>query len=260
MASPSAFPTRDPCLCFQENSLYKPQMRAFTRLRTISRELPKRTIIPLFIGFLALAIIVAMTFWLNLHVQENFNNVTADRSLRTAATDLRNNMQTAESSQRGYLYTGNEIYLAPYSVAKSQLQKEFLHVQSGLKDYPELMAAADRLNTVIQQKNKEMDDSIDFKKKGDDAMALSLVQSNRGKALMDEANVFLSGINRATEQRLLAGIQEQQKDALLLRWVSIIGALVILSTGALAGYFVLNHTRNLAEARVAVSALNQSLE
>src|SRR5664279_1737577 len=121
-------------------------MTAFTRLRIISRELPRRTIIPLFIGFAALAIIVGMTIWLNQHAQENFNNVTTDRSLRAAATDVLNNLQAAESSQRGYLYTGNEIYLAPYSVAKSQLQKSFIRVQSGIKDYPELIAATSRLS------------------------------------------------------------------------------------------------------------------
>ncbi len=235
-------------------------MRAFTRLRMVSREVPKRTIVPLFIGFFALAIIVVMTFWLNQRTQQNFNNVTADRSLRTAVTDLRNNMQAAESNQRGYLYTGNEIYLAPYSVAESQLQKQLLNVQSRLKDYPELAAAIARLSAVIELKNKEMDDSIELKKKGDDALALSLVQSNRGKALMDEANVFLGGIVRSTEQRLLVGVQEQQREALLLNWVSIIGALVILGTGALAGYFVLNHTWNLAKAREELNSLNLSLE
>ena len=247
-------------LCFQEACLYKTQMRAFTRLKMVSREVPKRTIIPLFIGFLALAIIVAMTFLLNLRTQENFNNVTADRSLRTAATDLRNNMQAAESSQRGYLYTGNEIYLAPYSVAKSQLQKQLVNVQSRLTVYPELAAAAAKLSAVIQLKNKEMDDSIEFKKNGDDAMALNLVQSNRGKALMDQANVFISGIIRATEQRLLLGVAQQQRAAMLLSWVSIISAVIILGTGATAGYFVLDHAWNLAKAREALSALNQSLE
>ena len=251
---------RDVHLCFQEACLYKTQMRAFTRLKMVSREVPKRTIIPLFIGFLALAIIVAMTFLLNLRTQENFNNVTADRSLRTAATDLRNNMQAAESSQRGYLYTGNEIYLAPYSVAKSQLQKQLLNVQSRLTVYPELAAAAAKLSAVIQLKNKEMDDSIEFKKNGDDAMALNLVQSNRGKALMDQANVFISGIIRATEQRLLLGVAQQQRAAMLLSWVSIISAVIILGTGATAGYFVLDHAWNLAKAREALSALNQSLE
>src|SRR5665213_2512643 len=96
-------------LCFQEACLYTSPMKVFTRLRIISREIPKRTIIPLFIGFVALAIIVSMTFLLNQRAQQNFNNVTAESSLRTAATDLRNSMQTAESSQRGYLYTGNAV-------------------------------------------------------------------------------------------------------------------------------------------------------
>ncbi|MDP8997852.1 MAG: hypothetical protein M3O03_12770, partial [Pseudomonadota bacterium] len=41
-------------LYFQESCLYKSRMTAFTRLRIISRELPRRTIIPLFIGFAAL--------------------------------------------------------------------------------------------------------------------------------------------------------------------------------------------------------------
>jgi len=235
-------------------------MKVFTRLRIISREIPKRTIIPLFIGFVALAIIVTMTFLLNERAQQNFNNVTAENSLRTSATDLRNNMQGAESSQRGYLYTGNEIYLAPYSVAKGQLETQLQKVQSGLSRYPELVAAGDRLGTVVEQKIKEMDDTIDLKNKGDDAAALNMVRSNRGKALMDEANVFVSGIIRVTEQQQLEGVSEQQRGALILSWVSIIGALVILATGAIAGYFVLNHTRNLAEAREALNTLNQSLE
>jgi two-component sensor histidine kinase len=247
-------------LCFQEACPYTSPMKVFNRLRIISREIPKRTIIPLFIGFVALAIIVSMTFLLNQRAQQNFNNVTAESSLRTAATDLRNNMQGAESSQRGYLYTGNEIYLAPYSVAKGQLEKQLQKVQSGLSRYPELVAAGDRLGTVIEQKIKEMDDTIDLKNKGDDAAALNLVRSNRGKALMDEANVFVSGIIRVTEQKQLEGVREQQRGALILSWVSIIGALVILGTGAIAGYFVLNHTRNLAEAREALNTLNQSLE
>ena len=195
--------------------------------RAVSRSGNWHTAIPLTFGFLALAAIVATTFWLNQRAQENFNAVTADRSLRTAAIELRSNLQAAESSQRGYLYTGNEIYLSPFSVAKGQLQKQFEHVEAGLKSYPELKAAGDRLGLAISQKMLEMDASIDLKKNGDDARTLSLIQTNRGKALMDEANVYLSGIIRATEQRSIAGVQEQQKNTSILRWVSIIGALVI---------------------------------
>lgn len=236
------------------------RMIAFNRLRKVSRDAFTRTIIPLFIGLTALAIIVAMTFWINQNAQDNFNNVTADHYLRTASTDVLNNLQSAESSQRGYLLTGNEIYLAPYSVAKTELQRHFLTVQSGLKDYPELAAAVVQLSNVIQEKFAEMDKTIELKKNGDDGLALELVQSNRGKSLMDEANVFLSGIIRATEQRQLLGVEQQQKNTSLLSWVSILGTLVIVSTGALAGNFAVDHARSLASARLALSVLNQQLE
>ena len=55
-----------------------------------------------------------MTFWLGERAQVYFNEVIAARDARSAAVDLRNAVQTAESSQRGFLFTGNEIYLAPY--------------------------------------------------------------------------------------------------------------------------------------------------
>ena len=38
-----------------------------------------------------------------------------------------------------------------------------------------------------------MDQSVALKRAGSDAEALSIIRSNRGKALMDEINVFLYG-------------------------------------------------------------------
>ena len=226
----------------------------------VQRAGPRLTIIPLLVGFLALAVIVTMTFWLNQRAQDNFNAVTANRSLRAAAVDLRSNLQAAESSQRGYLYTGNEIYLAPFQVAKGVIQKRLETVEAGLERFPQLLAAGDRLKIVVGQKLQEMDDSISLKRNRDDAGALAMVQSNRGKAYMDEANVFLSGIIRATEQRSLAGVQEQQQSAALLRLVSIVGALIIVGMVVLAWYFITSHTRSLSEAQEALSTLNQGLE
>ena len=43
----------------------------------------------------------------------------------------------------------------------------------------------------------------------------AIVRTNRGKALMDEANVFFSGIIRAADDRLTTGVGEQQANATL---------------------------------------------
>jgi CHASE3 domain sensor protein len=57
--------------------------------------------------------IVAMNVWLGERAQSYFDDAIAARNTRVAAVELRSALQTAESSQRGFIITGNEIYLAP---------------------------------------------------------------------------------------------------------------------------------------------------
>ena len=64
------------------------------------------------VGFLALFAIIGMTIWLGERAQVYFDEVVEARDTRAWAVALRNAVQLAESSQRGFLITGNEIYLA----------------------------------------------------------------------------------------------------------------------------------------------------
>ena len=92
-----------------------------------SRFVVRSTIGLLAVGFLTLFGIVGMTIWLNERAQDHFNDVIEARDTRGAAVELRDALRTAESSQRGYLLTGNEIYLAPYDSAKSAARRHFEH-------------------------------------------------------------------------------------------------------------------------------------
>src|SRR5215813_2800078 len=88
------------------------------------RQVAGVTFVFLLIGFLALLGIVGMTFWLAIRAEDYFNQVIEARDTRGAAVELRSAMQTAESSQRGFMLTGNEIYLAPYDMAKAQAERQ----------------------------------------------------------------------------------------------------------------------------------------
>ena len=85
------------------------------------------TIALLAVGFLTLLGIVAMTIWLGERSRVYFNEVIEARDTRSAAVELRNAVQTAESSQRGFIVTGNEIYLAPYDSAKTRRRANWRH-------------------------------------------------------------------------------------------------------------------------------------
>ncbi|HEY0034722.1 MAG TPA: CHASE3 domain-containing protein, partial [Devosia sp.] len=142
----------------------------------------------LVIGLLALCVIVASTVWLGERAQGIAQQVIQTRDVKALAVDLRTALLTAESSQRGFLYTGNEIYLAPYAQGKMRAESNIQNLPDALKDFPEFTPALQRLKENVDAKVLEMDQSIALKRDRQDEQAFELLRSNRGKQLMDEAN------------------------------------------------------------------------
>ena len=117
-----------------------------------------------------------------------------------------------------------------------------------------------KLGEVVDQKFAEMDQTVSLQHARRDADALALVKSDQGKALMDEAGVYLSGIVRAADQRLLDRVAEQQKTASKLRLVSLISALIILAMVGIVTHILTKYTRGLTVAQLELSGLNAHLE
>jgi signal transduction histidine kinase len=225
-----------------------------------SRFFVRSTTALLLVGFLALLGIVGMTFWLSERAQVHFEESTEARARRVAAVELRNAIQSAESSQRGFILTGNEIYLAPYDAAKALSRRQL----DGLSRMPvpdqRANVSVQRLTTLMAEKFAEMDETIALKRGRRDVDALAAVRTNRGKALMDEANVFFSGIIRAEDERLAASVAEQRANATWLRRFSIVGGIVIVIVVGGAAFTVLRYTSELGHARDEVRMLNAGLE
>ena len=171
----------------------------------------KATTVLLFIGLLALLCIVGMTVWLGQRAERHLEEIIDARSIRTAAVEMRNAMQAAESSQRGYLLTGNEIYLAPYSTSRIVASRNLSELSRVIEERPELTVPVQKLASLLGSKFKEMDTTIDLKRNRRDSEALDIVRTNRGKRSTDEANVFYAGIILAADDRLTKEGQEQDK-------------------------------------------------
>jgi two-component sensor histidine kinase/CHASE3 domain sensor protein len=217
------------------------------------------TILLLSVGFLVLFGIVGMTVWLGERARLYSDEAGRLRDTRVAAVELRSALQSAESSQRGFLIGGNEIYLAPYDTAKTQVNAQFARIQQSLTG-SNLDALLDRLSSIIKEKIEEMDRTIALKADSKNDEALAAFGSNRGKALMDEANVFLSSIIRTQDERLTVGISEQRSNATWLRLVSTAGGLVIVLVVAGVMITLFRYTREVSQARDEVQLLNATLE
>ncbi|MER8808168.1 sensor histidine kinase [Mesorhizobium australicum] len=204
--------------------------------------------------------IVATNFWLGERAQSYFDDAIAARDTRVAAVELRNAMQTAEASERGFVITGNEIYLGSYQTAKAQAQRHLEALQTLLTSYPGSIATLPRLSAIITTKFDELDQAIELKREQRDAEILAIFRTNKGKALTDEANVFFSGIIGQADDRLTSGVAEQRANSGWLRLVSAIGGLVIVAVVGGAAHGAARYTRELRETRDEVNALNSELE
>ncbi len=212
------------------------------------------------IGFLALIVMVGTTVWLVERGNRLFDQSTLQRMIRVTAVDLRDHLRTAESSQRGFLLTGNQIYLAPYDTAKARAQQELEDLGRMIASEAPNRAMLPRLSEAVSEKMAEMDSSIALKSAGRDAEALALLQRNRGKALMDEINVFLYGAILTADENGTFNTVEQQRNASLLRWISTSAAVVIVLVVFVVAYTVYRNGQDLKRARDEVRAMNSTLE
>ena len=225
-----------------------------------SRVVINLTVILLTVGLLALVGIIGMTVWLGEKAQIYAEEATSARNTRISAVELRAALQAAESSQRGYLVSGNEIYLAPYDSAKTQAVSQLQRLTSSLAAFPQIERIVARLSQVVADKVGEMDRTIALKRELHDSEALAVFGGNRGKALMDEANVFLSSIIRTTDERLTSGLAQQRLNATWLRWVSLVGGFVIILVVGGVVLTIYRYTREVAQTRDEVQLLNATLE
>ena len=131
------------------------------------------------IGFLALIVIVGTTIWLVERGNNLFEQSELQRTIRIAAVELRDHLRTAESSQRGFLLTGNQIYLAPYDTAKTRARQELDDLGRMISADAPNRAMLPRLSEAVGEKIAEMDDSIALQSAGRNAEAMAMIQHNR---------------------------------------------------------------------------------
>lgn len=116
------------------------------------------------LAFLILAGIVGINVWLSGRVDVYSKNIIESQDIRKSAVDMRSALQTAESSQRGFLVLGNEIYLAPFDSAKLAAERELKHLKRLLEKSDQLQAMLLRLSTSVDEKFAEMQQTVKSKR------------------------------------------------------------------------------------------------
>ena len=169
-------------------------------------------------------------------------------------------MLAAESSQRGFLVTGNEIYLAPFETAKISAGTELEALTNTLSRQPQFARMLPRLRTLVEQRLRELDTLVRLTVAGQREGAVELLGTNEGKAAMDEIQVFLSAVVVEAEDQLKVGLAEQTRNITSLRLGTMLASLMVLVVVAGVVVTFARYTREIAEARDELAIANSTLE
>jgi CHASE3 domain sensor protein len=118
--------------------------------------------------------------------------------LRENLSSVLKDLTDMETSQRGYLLTGNPSYLQPYTDAKGRIETDFAGLRAGVANRPESeRSQVSQLESLATSKQAEMERSVSLRQQGYRHRAFMLVDSNEGMEYMDRARGLLSSLSAA---------------------------------------------------------------
>ncbi len=121
---------------------------------------------------------------------------------RYAATDLMYRLTEAESSQRGFIITGDTRFLAPYERSCTEVALDLAQLDDLYAEQPEQLARLARMRALIGAKFREMTEALRLRRQGGGSVAVEHIVSGSGAALMDQARATFTALITAEESAL----------------------------------------------------------
>lgn len=215
----------------------------------------RRTALLTFIPFTVVALCCVALAWLLV------NSLQAEHRERAQATqtlsllwmlrDINRPLMTMESAQRGYLLTQDTAYLAPYQKSRLQLEDAIRPFAASLAQRRDVQQTerGREIQNILRLKISEMDETIRLARNGKRADALGIVMKNSGEALTERYRVLRDRME--VDERAAHARSYQEAERLAGRLLPLLGALVVMTFGALAFGFwqILRTARAEADAR-----------
>nr|WP_284694601.1 response regulator [Geomonas sp. Red32] len=164
----------------------------------------------------------------------------------------------AETSQRGYLITGNSAYLEPYRKALSTVRDKRSLLRTLTKDNSNQQMRLDMMDPMIERKVAQLDQTVEARKsKGLQAVA-PMVMTHLSDNLMTSIRAMISQMEVEEEQLLRERAARKQAEMLNTMHVMEAGGLV--ATVILLAIFALMRREVVQRTRAEVDLLERNAE
>jgi class 3 adenylate cyclase len=140
-------------------------------------------------------------------------------------------IQDAEIGQRGYLLTGDELYLNPYNVAMASLDN-IIDKLAEVDSTPVQTSNIAALRSLVAQKKSELQQSVELRRL-DEPASIALMRTGQGKILMDGIRAVIhqmkeDGVAQLATRLEAVALGKRRMQTLLVIFAILAGGLSIL--------------------------------
>jgi len=202
-------------------------------------------------------LVVAMTLVIMLGAQSNREITQLKQAERTKflATDFLLNLRRAESSQRGYLLTGNPEYLRGYNDVITSLPLSLSRLEAATSAEPAQKARLTKIRSHFENKRQEMAATLEKQASGRRIDALAIINSDRG---FTEMSMISSDVRSviAFEENSASHLNNHYVS---IYYLSIFVLLLMIVSGFITFYRIVGFIRTNRNYRLVLSESNRKL-
>ncbi|WP_144620562.1 CHASE3 domain-containing protein [Agrobacterium cavarae] len=210
-------------------------MRRTSSIETsISKQLAKKAMpIALSVVAIGVCMTIYLSFWISSEDKKADEAVRGNVAYLTDVSSLMSHIQDAEIGQRGFLLTGDQLYLKPYTTAMESLDGMLDKLAAGAEDASVETGSIPTLRSLVAQKKSELEQSVEYRRNGDDSGAIALVKTGQGKILMDGIRSVLAqmekdGLEQLAKRSDAASAAKTRMHFFLLLFAIMVGGMAIL--------------------------------
>ncbi|MBV9404740.1 MAG: CHASE3 domain-containing protein [Acidobacteriaceae bacterium] len=193
------------------------------------------------------------------HVASVEATLSADEFIRKL-DEVLSTIQDAETGQRGYVLTGDDLYLAPFTAAMARLPQEVRELDR-LGEANGLSARDTKaLHDAIHGKLGELNATVEARRTRGFEPALAIIKTNRGQLYMTEIRSDIAELKARQTAAFASKLEAQRRNQAQLETVLVIGVALAFLLVYLAYRFntLYNQERDLVERQI--RELNDTLE
>lgn len=157
--------------------------------------MPKTILRNLQIGFgISLLLLLASSTASYVSIRKQIHNsamVDHSRRVMSRVNKILQDLQNAETGQRGFLLTGMDKFLDPYKTGLQSLPQSLSRAHDLTSDNPEQQQVIDTLSTLVQSRLDRLENLVNIKKRGG---MVTVSQLEEGKTYMDSCRVLIGQI------------------------------------------------------------------